>query len=144
MVENNIRSRCTAFYDALFMIALTVFGLFRCFKALERLGDRITGAAGPFFVAFAVILISLGTVCFFDVIMPSLRWPLLSGPFCALVATNLLMHYYYVVTVSPGFVEDPPREPQRSIFWAKRTGGGRWDDDVVITRVCGLCHSKQY
>jgi hypothetical protein len=38
--------------------------VFRCFKALERLGDRITGAAGPFFVAFAVILISLGTVCF--------------------------------------------------------------------------------
>jgi hypothetical protein len=31
---------------------------------LERLGDRITGAAGPFFVAFAIILISLGTVCF--------------------------------------------------------------------------------
>jgi palmitoyltransferase len=108
--------------------------VFRCFKALERLGDRITGAAGPYFVAFAVILISLGTVCFFDVIMPSLRWPLLSGPFCVLVATNLLMHYYYVVTVSPGFVEDPPREPQRSVFWAKKTGGGRWDDEVVITR----------
>jgi palmitoyltransferase len=36
--------------------------VFRCFKALERLGNHIAGATGPFFVAFAVILISLGTV----------------------------------------------------------------------------------
>ncbi|KAJ7111845.1 DHHC palmitoyltransferase-domain-containing protein [Mycena epipterygia] len=115
--------------------------VFRCFKTLERLGDRITGAAGPYFVGFAVILISLGTVCFFDVIMPSLRWPLISGPFCVLVALNLLMHYYYVVTVSPGFVDDPPRDPQNSMFWASKKSsrhgelaGVRWSNELVITR----------
>ncbi|KAJ7337032.1 hypothetical protein DFH08DRAFT_282705 [Mycena albidolilacea] len=82
--------------------------VFTCFKALESLGDRITGAAGPFFVAFAVILISLGTVCFFDVIIPSLMWPLISGPICVLIALNLWMHYFYAITVPPGFADDPP------------------------------------
>lgn len=38
--------------------------VFQCFKALERLGDKVTGAAGPFFVGLAVILIGTGTVCF--------------------------------------------------------------------------------
>ncbi|KAJ7625220.1 zf-DHHC-domain-containing protein [Mycena rosella] len=92
--------------------------VFRCFKALERLGDRITGAAGPYFVAFAVILISLGVVCFFDVIMPSLRWPLLS--------------------VRPGFPDEPPREPNtESILWAKKRApgtGARWASELVVTR----------
>ena len=30
--------------------------VFRCFKTLERLGDKITGFAGPWFVALAWIL----------------------------------------------------------------------------------------
>ena len=38
--------------------------VFRCFKALERFGDRVTGAAGPVFVALAVVLLSLGVFCF--------------------------------------------------------------------------------
>lgn len=38
--------------------------VFRCFKALERVGDRITGAAGPYFVGLAVILKGGGTRCF--------------------------------------------------------------------------------
>ncbi|KIJ60372.1 glycosyltransferase family 2 protein [Hydnomerulius pinastri MD-312] len=38
--------------------------VFRCFKWLERAGDRVTGAAGPYFVGLAVILISLGTISF--------------------------------------------------------------------------------
>lgn len=38
--------------------------VFRCFKGVERIGDRITGAAGPYFVGLAVILISLGTLNF--------------------------------------------------------------------------------
>ena len=38
--------------------------VFRCFKWVERVGDRITGAAGPYFVGLAVILISLGTLSF--------------------------------------------------------------------------------
>jgi len=38
--------------------------VFRCFKCLERAADRITGAAGPFFVAAAYLLISTGTFAF--------------------------------------------------------------------------------
>jgi palmitoyltransferase len=38
--------------------------VFRCFRAVERIGDRVTGAAGPFFVALAVGLIGTGAVCF--------------------------------------------------------------------------------
>ncbi|KAJ7607930.1 DHHC palmitoyltransferase-domain-containing protein [Roridomyces roridus] len=115
--------------------------VFRCFKAMERFADRLTGAAGPFFVAFAIILIGLGAICFFDVVMPSLSWPLISFPICLLIVLNLFMHYYYVVTVPPGFVEDPPREPGSSIFWATKNGpprgeltGVRWSKELVITR----------
>ncbi|KAJ7153812.1 DHHC palmitoyltransferase-domain-containing protein [Mycena filopes] len=131
--------------------------VFRCFKALERFGDRITGAAGPFFVAFAIILIGLGTVCFFDVIMPSLMWPVISGPICVLIASNLWMHYYYVVTVPPGFVDEPPREaPQKgSLLWAEKraprrgemTAGVRWTEELVITRAavtkCRKCGQQK-
>lgn len=38
--------------------------VFRCFKWLERIGDKVTGAAGPFFVGFAVLLLSTGIICF--------------------------------------------------------------------------------
>ncbi|KJA16200.1 hypothetical protein HYPSUDRAFT_47637, partial [Hypholoma sublateritium FD-334 SS-4] len=104
--------------------------VFRCFKTVERWGNYITGAAGPFFVGLAVILMSMGTVCFFDVIAPDLSFPLLSVPLCVLIATNLFAHYYYVVTVSPGFVGESPREPGTSFLWAKKrkplTSGVRW------------------
>ncbi|KAE9388068.1 hypothetical protein BT96DRAFT_1075731 [Gymnopus androsaceus JB14] len=69
--------------------------VFRCFKALERLGDLITGAAGPYFLELYASVI--------DVVMPSLSYPWLSGPICALIAFNLLTHYYLVVTTNPGF-----------------------------------------
>ncbi|KAJ7082361.1 DHHC palmitoyltransferase-domain-containing protein [Mycena belliarum] len=124
--------------------------VFRCFKALERLGDRITGAAGPYFVAFAIALIGLGTVCFFDVIMPSLRYPLLSGPVCVLIAANLWTHYYYVVTVAPGFADEPPRQEQQSILWAKKRVSGtaaKWTEPLVITRAavtkCRRCGQQK-
>jgi palmitoyltransferase len=151
--------------------------VFRCFKALERLGDRITGAAGPFFVAFAVILISLGTVCFcqlfrvfpgenpltsfpVDVIMPGLMWPLVSGPICVLIALNLWMHYFYVITVPPGFADDPPvadsakNSAQNSIFWASKKApkrgelaGVRWSNELVITQAgvtkCRKCGQQR-
>jgi len=116
--------------------------VFRCFKWLERLGDRVTGAAGPVFVALAVILLSIGVVCFFDVIEPTLpvRW--LITPICVLIAFNLIMHYYYVCTVSPGFLGDPPRAPPSGFMWAtKRKSarsrsltGVRWSEDVSVTR----------
>jgi len=38
--------------------------VFRCFKFVEKLGERFVGAVGPYFVATAIILISVGAVCF--------------------------------------------------------------------------------
>ncbi|KAJ8084617.1 hypothetical protein PM082_003391 [Marasmius tenuissimus] len=117
--------------------------VFRCFKALERFGDRITGAAGPYFVGFAIILISTGTICFFDVVMPTLSYPLISGPICILIALNLFMHYYYVCTIPPGFVDEPPREPGNSLLWSKPrtfqnkrplTEGVRWSSELNVTK----------
>ncbi|EPQ52473.1 zf-DHHC-domain-containing protein [Gloeophyllum trabeum ATCC 11539] len=127
--------------------------VFRCFRTLERVGDRITGAAGPLFVTLAVVLLSTGTLCFFDIEQPSLRWPWLTTPICVLIVFNMLMHYYWVCTVSPGFIDDPPRQGGSDWLWARRrptTKGGpltgvRWSDDVRITkamiskcRKCGL------
>ncbi|KAF8972266.1 DHHC palmitoyltransferase-domain-containing protein [Flammula alnicola] len=110
--------------------------VFRCFKTLERWGNIITGAAGPYFVGLAVILISMGAVCFFDVIAPSLSFPIITLPICVLIALNLFMHYFYAVTVKPGFLDEPPREPGTSFLWARKgskkgkqkalTGGVRW------------------
>lgn len=109
--------------------------VFSCFKTLERWGDKVTGAAGPFFVALAVILITLGTICFFDVIAPSLSFPIISVPICLLIALNLHMHYFYAVTVPPGFLEDPPPETVNGFLWARKvkdkgkqrvSGGVRW------------------
>ncbi|EKM78985.1 hypothetical protein AGABI1DRAFT_75570 [Agaricus bisporus var. burnettii JB137-S8] len=106
--------------------------VFRCFRALERFGDRVTGAAGPFFVAFAIALTGTGTIAFFDIIAPSLNYKLISLPLCTLIAVNLHAHYYYVCIIPPGFVEDSPNEEGQSLLWAKRKqipkregGGGR-------------------
>ena len=38
--------------------------VFRCFKFIEKLGERLVGAVGPYFVAAASGLISVGAVCF--------------------------------------------------------------------------------
>jgi hypothetical protein len=38
--------------------------IFACFKRIERCGDWLTGAAGPFFVAAATLLFVLGTLSF--------------------------------------------------------------------------------
>ena len=38
--------------------------VFICFKRIERCGDKVTGAAGPVFVAIAILLFVLGTLCF--------------------------------------------------------------------------------
>ncbi|GLB40770.1 putative DHHC palmitoyltransferase family protein [Lyophyllum shimeji] len=126
--------------------------VFRCFKALERAGDRLTGAAGPFFVGLAVVLISTGAICFFDVIAPSLPYPLITLPLCLLIALNLFTHYFYVCTVRPGFVDEPPAEPGRSILWARRsrlakgralTGGVRWSrsrrEHTIVGYVTAAC-----
>ncbi|THG98152.1 hypothetical protein EW145_g7477 [Phellinidium pouzarii] len=80
--------------------------VFRCFRWLERAVDKITGAAGPLFVTLAVVLITLGIFCFL--------------PLDALIAFNLLGHYYLACTVSPGFVEGPSRVEGKGLFWARR------------------------
>ncbi|KAF7302922.1 Palmitoyltransferase [Mycena kentingensis (nom. inval.)] len=79
--------------------------VFRCFKVLERIGDRVTGAAGPVFVTFAVLLVGLGTTCFFTILLPTLPFPILTTPLCVLIALNLHGHYFYVTRVRPGFVD---------------------------------------
>ncbi|KIK54035.1 hypothetical protein GYMLUDRAFT_177969 [Collybiopsis luxurians FD-317 M1] len=130
--------------------------VFRCFKALERLGDRVTGAAGPYFVGFAIILMSGGTICFFDVVMPSLSYPWLSGPICALIAFNLLMHYYLVVTTNPGFADESPRVAGKGFLWARPrseaqnrplTEGVRWSSRPNITKAavtkCRKCGGQK-
>lgn len=38
--------------------------VFRCFRFVEKVGERFLGAVGPYFVAAAVALISTGVVCF--------------------------------------------------------------------------------
>ena len=48
--------------------------VFRCFKKLERWGNIVTGAAGPYFVGLAVILISLGTICFCECVPQISIW----------------------------------------------------------------------
>jgi palmitoyltransferase len=51
------------------------------------------------------------------------------------------MHYYYVCTISPGFVEDPPLEAGQGILWAKKKGrrnltGVQWSEEggIQITK----------
>lgn len=79
-----------------------------------------------------------------DVIAPTLSYPFITLPICVLIAVNLFGHYYYVITVPPGFIDDGPREPgpnytATSWLWAKKnsssgkgrhqrvlTGGLRW------------------
>ncbi|KAF8869537.1 DHHC palmitoyltransferase-domain-containing protein [Mucidula mucida] len=124
--------------------------VFRCFKALERLGDRITGAAGPYFVGLAVLLISTGAICFFDVIMPSLSYPLITGPICILISLNLFLHYYYVCTIPPGFVDAPMQLAGTSRLWAQPLNKTRpltWSSNLNITRanitVCRKCAQRK-
>lgn len=79
-----------------------------------------------------------------DIIQPTLSIPWLTTPICVLIAFNLVMHYYYVCTVAPGFVDDPIREPGRGIMWAKKRTlkgskaltGVRWthEEGIKITK----------
>ena len=135
--------------------------VFTCFKRIERCGDKVTGAAGPFFVAVAILLFVLGTLCFrmslviwrrpflivifpqllVDVILPTLPWPWLSTLPCFLIIINLFTHYYFACTVSPGFAGEPPQRVEHSSIWAKkrraysisRTNGVYWSSHLNIT-----------
>ncbi|KAI0057823.1 zf-DHHC-domain-containing protein [Artomyces pyxidatus] len=114
--------------------------VFACFKRFERLADRVTGAAGPYFIGLAVILFTAGTFSFVDVVLPNLPWPLLTVPPCLLIIVNLFAHYYYVCTVPPGFAADPPSQGARGILWAHRPTspqrpltGVQWSSNLHIT-----------
>ncbi|KAH7903924.1 DHHC palmitoyltransferase-domain-containing protein [Hygrophoropsis aurantiaca] len=115
--------------------------VFRCCKWLERMGDRLTGAAGPFFVGLAVVLTSLGAICFFTIIQPDLPLPWLTTPPCVLIAANMFMHYYYVCTVPPGFVDGAdPQPPRRSLLWATHPPASmRWNSVPASTTRCRKC-----
>ncbi|KAF8643163.1 hypothetical protein AX16_009206 [Volvariella volvacea WC 439] len=124
--------------------------VFRCFKKIERWGDRLTGAAGKYFVMLAIVLLALGTACFFDIILPSMRYPMLSGPICALIALNLHMHYYYACTVPPGYIDDPPPIEGTGILWARRKGddhassaGVRWTENDVMVTQAGMTQCRK-
>ncbi|KAG8808301.1 hypothetical protein FRC18_005105 [Serendipita sp. 400] len=83
--------------------------VFRCFKCFERSVDRITGVVGPLFIAIAIVLIGTGIVTFFDIIAPKLPLRIITTPICALIAFNTLAHYYWAITISPGFADDDVR-----------------------------------
>lgn len=132
--------------------------VFRCFKWMEHFTDKLTGAAGPYFVGLAIILISTGTFSFCEssrqsydadspkfywevsVIQPTLSFPVITTPVCMLIALNLLAHYYYVCTVPPGFIDEAPREPGKSFLWAKKRDtrarkqltGVQWSDESKL------------
>lgn len=82
--------------------------------------DKFTGAAGPVFVTFAAVTLTSGVLCFFEVIQPDLRWPLLTVPLNTLVACNLLGHYYLSCTVPPGFIDEDPQTAGEGLLWARK------------------------
>ena len=115
--------------------------VFRCFRSIERFTDRLTGAAGPFFVTFAVVLLLLGLFTFctwlstsllkllattnlelvpVEVIQPTLRWQLLSLPINLLIVINVFGQYYLACTVKPGFIDEPAMVEGDGWMWAKR------------------------
>ena len=72
-------------------------------------------------------------------------------PACILIAVNLVMHYFYVCTIRPGFLDEPPREAGTTFLWAqKRTQKGaltgvRWSSGGIrITQAnttrCSRCN----
>ncbi|KAI0004627.1 zf-DHHC-domain-containing protein [Russula compacta] len=115
--------------------------VFACFRRVERWGDKVTGAAGPFFVAVATLLFVVGTLCFLDIILPTIPWPWLSVLPCFLVIINLFAHYYFVCTISPGFASDSSQRVGHGFIWAKRrraysrslTNGVYWSSHLNIT-----------
>ena len=94
------------------------------------------------FSAWYMTQFSQGISSTVEVVRPTLPLPWLTTPICALIAFNLFMHYFWVCTVAPGFVEDPPREHGSGWLWAQPrsrrrplTGAGvRWSEEVNITR----------
>ena len=55
-----------------------------------------------------------------DVIAPGLPYPFITIPICLLITLNLYMHYFYAVTISPGFLDDPPRDSGNNLLWVQK------------------------
>ena len=135
-------TRCPldAFWKLRILLATMICSkwVFKYFKTLERCGEKVTSAAGPLFrvIALALALISISfcelyfnnplngntyslyaNIDIVDVIASSLSFPIIS---ILLITLNLYMHYFYAITVSPGFLDDPPRDPPNSIFWVRK------------------------
>ncbi|TRM66858.1 DHHC palmitoyltransferase-domain-containing protein [Schizophyllum amplum] len=96
--------------------------VFRCFKTLERLGDKVTGFAGPWFVGLAWLLILYGVLCFLDVVLPTLSAKVITVPICVLLIANVLGNYYWACRIRPGMVGI--EQPKRSAWlYAKKKRG---------------------
>lgn len=97
--------------------------------------DRRAGESGALVQHIHISLV--------DVVQPSLPFPWLTTPICVLFAANMLMHYFYVCTVSPGFVDDPPAcDPGSGWLWARKRKeqcstveyGAQLSTDVHVTK----------
>ncbi|KAI0036456.1 zf-DHHC-domain-containing protein [Vararia minispora EC-137] len=122
--------------------------VFTCFRSIERWADRLTGFAGPYFVGLATILFTLGTLCFLEIVLPSLPYPFFTAPPCFLILLNLFSHYYYACTVPPGFVGNAPTTQGLGWRWAsarkdKHKRGVSWSEELNITparlSMCSKC-----
>ena len=122
--------------------AKRVFGIF------DRVLKRITA---PIYLVLSPTFMILGTFCFceciwmvhhqmgffssifiltmqiiVDVIAPSLSK--FSISICLLVLLNLCMHYFYAITISPGFIDRPPPRDYGKITMAR---GASWSEKGV-------------
>ncbi|KAI6154611.1 zf-DHHC-domain-containing protein, partial [Pisolithus tinctorius] len=120
--------------------------VFRCFRCVERAADRITGAAGPWFVCLAICLLSVGILSFFTIIQPTLPFPWLTAPFSMLIALNVVGHYYHVCTVPPGSVGDTRSLVHGNGFlWAAPPPNGGLCLNIVRARMsrCRKCNDTR-
>ena len=114
--------------------------VFRCFKTLERLGDKITGFAGPWFVALAWILLSYGVLCFLDVVLPTLSAPVLTIPLCMLLVVNMLGNYYWACFMPPGVVGDEVARRRPWLYARKKRGDPVMRRNFAVTTArCTMC-----
>lgn len=126
-------------------------------SCFEPLGGLLETMAGPLCLTLAPTLILIGIICFceciwrslrrnfthtaiVDVIAPSLSYPIISIPICLLITLNLCMHYLYVITVSPGFLDDPPHDSGNNFLWV-----GNWDKGkkTMMPRIRGTSWSEK-
>jgi hypothetical protein len=82
------------------------------------------------------------------VIQPNLPLPWLTTPPCVLIALNLFMHYYYVCTVLPGFVQDEVSQPKNTLLWASRSptspsSGVRWSNRGIVLLRAGTSKCRK-